>query len=622
MAGPDGSIFVPMLRRGFVQTFILAITYVLFGRRLGFAAEKQKVFLDRVRPTDAAWPGAASWQKLKDAVSGNLISVRSLFKECESNAASAACLDVVAHFHNPYYIGDQPGGTQISGWLDAWTPAPSIYAIVARNAADVAAGVNFARENNLRLVVKGGAHSYQGTSNAPDSLLIWTRSMNKIELHDSFRPRGSAGPPQRAVSIGAGAMWMDVYDTVTTKGGRYVQGGGCATVGVAGLIQSGGFGSFSKQFGLACSDLLEAEIVTADGRKRTANESNDPELFWALKGGGGGTFGIVTKVTLRTHELPETFGDVSVSIKAKSDEAFRKLITSFVNLYSESLFGPHWGESVNFRPSNTLSVNMVFSGLKREAAEGVWRKFLDQVQSNEDLEVSSPFTFEIMPARDWWDIEYLQKYSVGSVTQDKRPGASSSHAWWSGDGEQVGIFMHSYQSVWLPATLLKGNARKRLADALFASSRNWNVGLHFNKGLAGAPPAVVSKSRKTAVNPAVTDAFALAIVASDGPPAYPGLPGASSDIARGRKAVAKIDEAMANLFMIAPDRSSYVAESNFFERAWQASFWGSNYAQLRAIKDRYDPGGLFFVHHGIGSEDWSADGFTRIRSSKDKPGNA
>ena len=134
--------------------------------------------------------------------------------------------------------------------------APSVYAVAAKNAADVAAAVDFAREHNLRLVVKGGGHSYLGTSNAPDSLLIWTRAMNDIALHDDFVPRGCNTPPQPAVSVGAGAIWLHVYDAVTTKAGRYVQGGGCTTVGVAGLIQSGGFGSFSKNYGTAASSLL------------------------------------------------------------------------------------------------------------------------------------------------------------------------------------------------------------------------------------------------------------------------------------------------------------------------------------------------------------------------------
>ena len=74
------------------------------------------------------------------------------------------------------------------------------------------------------------------------------------------------------------------------------------------LIQSGGFGSFSKHYGLAAAGLLEAEVVTADGKIRTANACTNPDLFWALKGGGGGSFGVVTKVTLRVRDLPEFRG--------------------------------------------------------------------------------------------------------------------------------------------------------------------------------------------------------------------------------------------------------------------------------------------------------------------------
>jgi hypothetical protein len=84
---------------------------------------------------------------------------------------------------------------------------------------------------------------------------------------------------------------MHVYKEVTTNVGRYVQGGGCTTVGVAGLIQSGGFGSFSKNYGLAAAALLEAEVVTADGALRIANACTNPDLFWGLKGGGGAAWG-------------------------------------------------------------------------------------------------------------------------------------------------------------------------------------------------------------------------------------------------------------------------------------------------------------------------------------------
>jgi FAD/FMN-containing dehydrogenase len=295
-----------------------------------------------VRPGDPGWPAQTAWDGLKKNVGGRLIKVTSPLQTCAESASDGACDEIFSKLRNPYYLGDEAGLTQSLGWADAWVSSPSIYAVEAETTGDVVAAVNFARQNNLRLVVKGGGHSYQGTSNAPDSLLIWTRKMNAITLHDAFVGDGCAGQqgPQPAVSIGAGAMWGHVYDAVTVKAGRYVQGGGCLTVGVAGLVQSGGFGSFSKKYGLAAASLIEAEIVTADGAVRIANECTNADLFWAIKGGGGGSFGVITRLTLRTHELPETFGAIFATLRAKSDAAYRLLIDHFVKFYSENLLNP------------------------------------------------------------------------------------------------------------------------------------------------------------------------------------------------------------------------------------------------------------------------------------------
>ena len=138
------------------------------------------------------------------------------------------------------------------------------------------------------------------------------------------------------------------------------------------------------------------------------------------------------------------------------------------------------------------------------------------------------------------------------------------------------------------------------------------MALHFNKGLAGAPAEAIEAARDTATNPAVLDAFALAISAAEGPPAYPGIAGHEPDLASARRQAEAVGRAMQELRELVPAVGSYVSESDFFEKDWQQAFWGANYARLRAVKDAYDPDGLFFVHHGVGSEDWSADGFTRV----------
>jgi FAD/FMN-containing dehydrogenase len=566
--------------------------------------------LRRVRPGEPGWPSADQWQALGERVGGQLIQVRSPLEACRVNPAGAECSAVFAGLKNPWYIGDNVALTQTSGWVDAWTSAPSTYAVAARNAADVSAAVNFAREHRLRLVVKGGGHSYQGTSNAADSLLVWTRPMNGIELHDGFVPRGCDHAAQPAISLGAGNVWLHAY-AAAAKAGRYVQGGGCMTVGVAGLIQSGGFGSFSKRFGLAAAGLLEAEIVTADGQVRLANACTNPDLFWALKGGGGGSFGVLTRLTLRTHALPSLLGGIFTAVQAKSDEAYRRLIERFVAFYRERLFNPTWGEQAIFRRDNVLAINMVFQGIDGAAANAIWRPFFDWIAGQAaDFVLAQPPLVAALPARNFWDAAWMKANAPDFLMSDDRPGAPDGNVFWRANLGEAGWTLQGYESAWLPASLIEPANQAKLVDALFAGSRRWRIALHFNKGLAGGPTENITDARNAATNPAAADAFALAISASEAAPAFPGIAGHEPDVAAARTNAKNVAAAMDELRKLVPNHGSYVSESNFFEAGWRGAFWGENYPRLKQVKDKYDPDGLFFVHHGVGSEDWSADGFT------------
>jgi len=197
--------------------------------------------------------------------------------------------------------------------------------------------------------------------------------------------------------------------------------------------------------------------------------------------------------------------------------------------------------------------------------------------------------------------------------RDARPGAPDFHAWWEGDQDQVGAFLYGYDSLWIPAALLSEAGGPRLADAVFAASRHKEVGLHINKGLAGAPAEAIAAARDTATNPDVLEAFALAIIADGEGPAYPGLPRAALDLEAAHRDARAIDHAAAELRRIAPEAGSYVSESNYFNASWQRAYWGDHYARLSAVKAKYDPEGLFYVYHGVGSESWSRDGFTQLR---------
>ncbi len=222
-----------------------------------------------------------------------------------------------------------------------------------------------------------------------------------------------------------------------------------------------------------------------------------------MKGGGGGSFGIVTRLTLRTRELPEFFGAMFVNVAAKSDAAYRDLIERFVAFYREKLFNPQWGEQVTFRRDNVLGVAMVFQGLDGDAATAVWKPFFDWLAARpNDFALQAPPFIAALPARHFWDAAFLKANAPDFVLNDDRPGAPSGNVFWRSNIGEAGWFIQGYGSVWMPGPLIEPANQPRLVDALFAATRQWRVTLHFNKGLAGAPAEEVAAARDTATNPA------------------------------------------------------------------------------------------------------------------------
>ncbi|MBB4946058.1 FAD/FMN-containing dehydrogenase [Kitasatospora gansuensis] len=168
-------------------------------------------------------------------------------------------------------------------------------AAVARctSATDVRSCLDAARGHGVPIAARSGGHSYLGYSVPNGGLVMDLRPMAQVQVQ-----------PDGTVRVGAGARLIEVYAALAGAG-RLLPAGSCPTVGVSGLTLGGGFGVLTRKYGLTCDRLVSAQVVTADSRLLTASESSEPDLYWALRGGGGGNFGVVTEFTFSTEPAPE-----------------------------------------------------------------------------------------------------------------------------------------------------------------------------------------------------------------------------------------------------------------------------------------------------------------------------
>jgi FAD/FMN-containing dehydrogenase len=182
--------------------------------------------------------------------------------------------DTVRLTQNPRYDGARP-----------------LAVLSVAGAPDVATAFAFAQDHGVRVAIRSGGHSYPGWSAGDGALVVDVRPLHSVELNAT------------RTTIGAGASLAQVYDALGTRG-RGIAGGSCPTVGIAGLTQGGGVGVLTRAHGLTCDAVTAMQVVLADGRVVTATADEEPDLFWALRGGGGGHLGVVTSFTLRTFAAP------------------------------------------------------------------------------------------------------------------------------------------------------------------------------------------------------------------------------------------------------------------------------------------------------------------------------
>ncbi len=225
-----------------------------------------------------------------------------------------------AHVNGRVFVpGDDGYDTARQTWnVTTFDQRPAIV-VMPSNAADVASAVRFARERNLAIAVQGGGHGHPHPAN--DAMLVNFASMTSVQIKPVTLALDSSGRPGAAglARAEAGAKWHDVI-TAAAPHGLAPLNGFAGTVGVSGYMLGGGIGWLVRQYGAAAGSLRSAELVTADGRLLQANDDNNADLFWGLRGGGG-NFGIVTSFGFDLYPVREIFGGFVADPLAQGKQA-------------------------------------------------------------------------------------------------------------------------------------------------------------------------------------------------------------------------------------------------------------------------------------------------------------
>jgi FAD/FMN-containing dehydrogenase len=559
----------------------------------------------RCRTSDTCWPSASDWSSLNTTVDGHLVAVRPVGAVCHDPTYDAdVCGDLATLRNDSLWLSQQPGALQWENWATRpgkqevcylnedtrTTPCGqgriSLYSVVAQSAAHIQAAVRFAAKHNVRLAIKNSGHDFLGRSSAPESLQILTDRMQSIDVVHDFVPSGGKDADAvPAVTIGAGVKLQPLYKALWAHNMTAVMGTSHTVGAAGGYVQGGGHSLLSAWKGMASDNALQFEVVTAKGDLVVANAHNNSDLFWALRGGGGGTFGVVTSATLRAYDDPPAVF-TSFRLNTTDNAAYQRA----VELFHARL------PAIN--DANGTGYYFITPQLAPDAtAPSLFRGvflFADQTDQAAVDALLSPVMTDMADAIGH-GLEYLS-YAVPR-TQYVYDQLIKGHADGTGAFARLGSRLVSRDF------LLSVDGPRRLAEA-FAKILP-HGGPVLGHVVSGGQAARNAASVDSALLPAWRRALTHVIVVT-------GWDAATPWDEQRRLAESLTHDQVALLKDLEPDMGAYPNEADADETDWQASFWGANYPRLRDVKSKWDPDGLFIVRRGVGSEDWDEDGLCRV----------
>ncbi|KDQ60709.1 hypothetical protein JAAARDRAFT_124199 [Jaapia argillacea MUCL 33604] len=546
-------------------------------------------------PGDNNWPSPATWAKLNQFVGNDLLLPPPLASVCYPGPLfnNASCEYVEQNWHNSTLHYNHPNSIMwplhqgYSCIIPPESPTQTctqggypIYVVNATSVRDVQLAINFARNLNVRLVIKNTGHDFSGKSAGFASLSVRTHGFKDLTYIANYGGTNYSGP---AFKVGTGVQSAQIYAAARDRGLIVIGGEGDSVGYAGGYLTGGGHSPLSSLFGISADHALAFEVVTADGRFVQASATDNSDLFWALRGGGGSTFGVITSVTVKAYPtIPCSVATFAFNSSARDEaaaaagnpdftdfwEVHRVYMSLFPAFADAGIYGYHWIslDTTNF---NRMTFRMIpFFAPKHTAAQ---------------------LNAAVAPI-----FAKLNEYGI-AFTNETRQYSNFYDAWqWGFPDEAV--------TEW----------NVQIASRLFPRS-NWDNGTMFNAtwlaiknqinsgGISimfniAAP--LISGVDDSAVNPAWRQTVLHAITGRGW--AFNTTPDVVEQI---RWNITNVD--MPKWRAISPGAGSYLGESDVNEPNFQQSFWGYKYPQLYTLKQKWDPTGVFFAETAVGSEDWS-----------------
>ncbi|KAJ9613552.1 hypothetical protein H2200_003494 [Cladophialophora chaetospira] len=543
-------------------------------------------------PGSADWPSGSDWQALNASVSGRLISPVPPGLVCQTNSSvhsTAACSDLRTQWANSSFHANDPFTTDYnddSCLPDARGPCSTAllpaYVVNATNAADVQAAVGFASRTGVRLIVKGTGHDYLGRSSGPGVLSIWTHNIRgvNVTMGDPLAKRYGG---VASVKIAAGMRFGEIYEAISAHNLSMV-GGADPNVGIGGWVTAAGHSPISSVYGLGADNVLEMEVVTANGTRLTINEDSYPGLFWAMRGGGGSTFAVLLSVTMRAYPtFPITVYGFSYNTTANSD-TYWSLIAYFHSQLPELSDAGAMGYYF-MTPNNSVGQPDV---ARQGMLAGAW--FLPNKTVQQAREIFAPLEATLRNSTFGWNDHVLMTNTSVSLPDFTKAWQVISSPGSVGSDVRLGSRLLDRKALKSDPAKVKKLFKKAntLPQYTFLGHLIAGKGVkNVKNGIPGGDNAVLPAWRR--------DVYTHIVL----PRSWPYL----NNTAKLETTTHLRTVEVQALRELAPDTGAYMNEADPTEPNWQETFWGENYPRLLEVKRKWDPKGVFWCVPCVGHLD-------------------